>query len=149
MEYVTEGLPTTLTIGTMSVDIQHNMAGLPNKAEAKISFTYSRDIAKYVAKLLTLETWQRAYFVAGDVKTWNEIVTAAEVGKGVRFEVKYDSLESLRKGKVTELPGHARAYELFGALVSRRERCRCYRDCFRSMLCGRKRASLRMKDERC
>ncbi|KAL5389481.1 hypothetical protein DPSP01_002379 [Paraphaeosphaeria sporulosa] len=114
MEYVTEGLPSTLTINTMMFDVKHNAAALPNNGEAKITLTYSRDIAKYIPKLLMLEKWEPAYFIIGDVKSWNEVVAAAEKGKGVKFNVTYDSLEQLRVGKVTELPGHARMYERFG-----------------------------------
>ncbi|KAL1599833.1 hypothetical protein SLS60_007638 [Paraconiothyrium brasiliense] len=114
MEYVTEGLPSTLTINTLMIDIKNNAAGLPINGEGKITLTYSRDIAKYIPKLLTLEKWEQAYFVVGDVKSWNEIVAAAEKGKGVKFSVTYDSVEKLKRGEVTELPGHARSYELFG-----------------------------------
>lgn len=114
MEYVTEGLPSTLTVNTLMIDVKNNAAALPIKGEAKITLTYSRDIAKYIPKLLTLATWERAYFIVGDVKSWNEIVAAAETGKGVKFDVSYDPVEKLREGKITELPGHARSYELFG-----------------------------------
>ncbi|KAF2450150.1 NAD(P)-binding protein [Karstenula rhodostoma CBS 690.94] len=114
MEYVTEGLPTTLTLMTIMLDMKHNAAALPNKGDAKITLTYSRDIAKYISKLLTLSTWERAYFIVGDVKSWNEIVAAAETGKGVKFDVTYDAVEKLKHGQVTELPGYARMYELFG-----------------------------------
>jgi hypothetical protein len=114
MEYVTSGLPSTLTIGTLMLDVKNNTAALPNKGEARITITYSRDIAKYIPKLLTLKQWEQAYFIVGDVKSWNEIVAAAEAGKGVKFDVTYDPVEKLKQGQVTELPGHARAYELFG-----------------------------------
>ncbi|KAF2711411.1 hypothetical protein K504DRAFT_489296 [Pleomassaria siparia CBS 279.74] len=61
-----------------------------------------------------LERWERAYFIAADVKTWNEIVAAAEAGKGVKFDVSYDTTEKLQKGEVTELPGYTTMYEAFG-----------------------------------
>ncbi|KAJ4289073.1 hypothetical protein N0V90_011415 [Kalmusia sp. IMI 367209] len=114
MEVTVEGLPSYLAITPLMFDVKNNAASLPNKGEAPITLTYSHDIAKYVARLLNLQKWESAYYIAGDVKTWNEILAAAEASKGVKFNVSYDSIEKLQKGQVTELPGHAGVYELFG-----------------------------------
>lgn len=54
------------------------------------------------------------YHIAGDSKTLNEIVAAAEAGKGVKFNVSYDSLEKLQRGEVTELPSHTKSYAMLG-----------------------------------
>lgn len=114
MEYAVDGLPSTIKSHTLMIDVQNNAAALPNKGESRVTLTYSRDIAKYIPKLLGLQKWQQAYFIVGDIKSWNEVVAAAEAGKGVKFDVAYDSIEKLKQGQVTELPGHARAYETFG-----------------------------------
>ncbi|KAF2495431.1 NAD(P)-binding protein [Lophium mytilinum] len=114
MESFVQGLPTHLTVYPLEVDVENNTAGLPVKGEGPISLTYSRDIAKYVASLLSLDKWEQSYFITADVKTWNEIVAAAEVGKGVKFNVSYDSVEKLQRGEVTDLPGYAKMYEAFG-----------------------------------
>jgi hypothetical protein len=114
MEYYVQGLPSYLSIGSFEIDVENNAAGLPVKGEAPIALTYSRDIAKYVASLLSLEKWEQTYFITADVKTWNEIVAAAEAGKGFKFNVTYDPIEKLQRGEVTELPGHKKTYEAFG-----------------------------------
>lgn len=114
MEIIMEGLPTHIKANRLFIDVGNNVAAIPNKGEGKITLTYSRDIAKYIPKLLSLKNWEQRYFILGEVKTWNEIVAAAEVGKGVKFDVTYDSIEKLKKGEVTELPAHAAVYESFG-----------------------------------
>ncbi|KAF2812095.1 NAD(P)-binding protein [Mytilinidion resinicola] len=114
MESFVQGMPWYLTVYPLKVDIENSTAGLPVKGEGLISLTYSRDIAKYVASLLGLEKWEQSYFITADVKTWNEIVAAAEAGKGVKFNVSYDSIEKLQKGEATELPSYTKIYEAFG-----------------------------------
>lgn len=114
MEIAVEGLPSHLNVNALMIDVVNNAAGLPNQGEASVSMTYSRDIASYVVKLLGLPKWEQSYHIYGDVKTWNQIVAAAEAGKGIKFDVSYDSIEQLQQGKVTELPGHAVVYEYFG-----------------------------------
>jgi hypothetical protein len=114
MEYYVYKLPTHVDVNAITIDLEHNVAAIPNKGEAPITITYTRDIGTYVAALLSLDQWDEAYYIVGDVKTWNEILAAAEAGKGQKFTVEYDSLDKLKRGEVTELPSHAKSYEMFG-----------------------------------
>lgn len=114
LEYYVTGLPTHLTRHKIAVDVDANAAGIPGSGNVPITFTYTFDIAKFVAELLSLEKWEQKYFTVGDSKTWNEVVAIAEQAKGVKFVVSYDPVEKLEKGQITELPGHKKAYEEFG-----------------------------------
>lgn len=114
MEIAVQGLPSHLDVKPLVINVAHNAAALPASGTARIALTYSRDIARYVPKLLSLPAWDEKYFVAGDVRSWNEIVAAAEKGKGVKFDVAYDGVEKLERGEVTELPGHEALYAEFG-----------------------------------
>ncbi|KAH7562135.1 hypothetical protein J3E72DRAFT_266871 [Bipolaris maydis] len=66
-----------------------------------------------VAVLLTLPKWSKEYYIIGDKLTWNQVLQIAEDVKGVKFDVKYDSVETLKQGHITELPSHLLAYPFF------------------------------------
>ncbi|KAH6972894.1 hypothetical protein BKA56DRAFT_492850 [Ilyonectria sp. MPI-CAGE-AT-0026] len=94
----------------IAVDIEHNVAAIPGSGNVPVTFTHTRDVAKFVAASLELPKWDRESYVIGDTVTWNEFVRIAEEVKGAKFEVSYDSVEFLRTGKVTELPSHPPLY---------------------------------------
>lgn len=75
--------------------------------------THTHDIAKFVAASLTLPRWEPQTYVIGDRVTWNELLVLAEEAKGTKFTVSYDSLETLKSGKITELPSHVSLYPYF------------------------------------
>ncbi|KAF4459500.1 Isoflavone reductase like P3 [Fusarium albosuccineum] len=95
------------------IDIPHNIANLPGSGDVPIVFTYSFDVARFVAGLLTLGNWNKDSFVIGDKTTWNNFVKLAEEIKGTKFRVAHDSVELLRQGKITELPSHPSLYPFF------------------------------------
>ncbi|KAJ0151603.1 Uncharacterized protein HZ326_5974 [Fusarium oxysporum f. sp. albedinis] len=88
------------------VDIKHRAAAIPGSGDVPVTFTYSRDVAKFVAALLNLEKWEEATYIIGDKVTFNEMVKIAEEATGDKFNVVYDSVETLEKGELSELPGH-------------------------------------------
>ncbi|KAF7558017.1 hypothetical protein G7Z17_g311 [Cylindrodendrum hubeiense] len=94
----------------IAVDIEHNVAAIPGTGDTPVTFTHTRDVAKFVAASLELPKWERESYVIGDTVTWNEFVKIAEEVKGTKFEVSHDSLDLLRTGKVTELPSHPQLY---------------------------------------
>jgi nucleoside-diphosphate-sugar epimerase len=96
------------------VDVENNVAGLPGTGTDAIHFTYSFDVAKFTAALLALEKWERNYYVAGDIKTWNEVVEIVERAKGVKFKVVYDPVENLERGVINEIPGQRSAGAALG-----------------------------------
>lgn len=92
------------------LDIAHNKAALPGSGDVPVVFTHTRDVAKCVAASLDLAEWEKETYVKGDRLTWNEFVTLAEEVKGEKIEVVHDSVEMMRRGETTELPGQVPLY---------------------------------------
>lgn len=121
LEYYVSGLPTYVERFPVAVDINANVAGIPGSGKIPVSFTHTFDIGRYVAKLLGLEKWEKEYLLAGDNKTWDDVVSTVQAAKGVQMEVTYDSQEKLQSGQITEIPGYKKLYEAFGDVdVARR-----------------------------
>lgn len=110
------GLPKVSSYMSPSIlvlDIPGNTAVIPGTGNERISFTHTRDVARYVAALLDEEQWEQTTTVAGQTTTWNEFVKIAEEVKGVKFTVTYDGPEMYEHGKVTELPSQVAMYPFF------------------------------------
>ncbi|KAF6530271.1 hypothetical protein HZS61_001583 [Fusarium oxysporum f. sp. conglutinans] len=86
------------------VDLVHDTAAVPGKGDTPVTFTHTFDLAKYTDRVLGFTEWDREYWIIGDKATWNEVLQAAEEGKGTKFKVTHDSVEDLERGVVTELP---------------------------------------------
>ncbi|KAL2876310.1 hypothetical protein SGCOL_008486 [Colletotrichum sp. CLE4] len=97
--YVCPPLQSHLKSMAMVVDVVDNKAGVPGS-----------DLAKFVAAALTLPKWEKETYLVGDKLTWNQLVELAEAVKDVKFDVAYDSIETLEAGKVTRLPRHRSPY---------------------------------------
>ncbi|MBE3046205.1 hypothetical protein IMZ48_27440 [Candidatus Bathyarchaeota archaeon] len=109
----------------MILDIPHDAAAIPGSGNTTAMFPHSTDVAKFVTLILDLDKWDSVSYVERDRVTWNVFVHLAKEAKGKRhplfptfrlgavanyvpgtkFNVKYDSVESLKKGETTELPG--------------------------------------------
>ncbi|KAH6961727.1 hypothetical protein BKA56DRAFT_424379, partial [Ilyonectria sp. MPI-CAGE-AT-0026] len=98
---------------TMVLDIPNKTAAIPGTGDVPVVFTHTTDVAKYVAASLDLAKWEPVTYIVGDKVTWNEFLHLAEEATGAKFDVVYDSIEKLKGGEVTELPGHVAAYEFF------------------------------------
>ncbi|EWG54987.1 hypothetical protein FVEG_13060 [Fusarium verticillioides 7600] len=106
-------LKTYLDPLTVVLDIPARKAAIPGNPDQHLVFTYTKDVAKFTAKLLTLDKWDPVSYIIGDRLTWKEFTQLAEEVTGDKFDITYDSLELLKSGKVTELPGHKLAYPFF------------------------------------
>ncbi|KAG9495573.1 hypothetical protein J7337_013823 [Fusarium musae] len=107
-------LKTYLDPLTVVLDIPARKAAIPGNPDQHLVFTYTKDVAKFTAKLLTLDKWDPVSYIIGDRLTWKEFTQLAEENlAGDKFDITYDSLEQLKSGKVTELPGHKLAYPFF------------------------------------
>ncbi|WYZ42347.1 hypothetical protein EsH8_VI_000046 [Colletotrichum jinshuiense] len=95
------------------LDIPNNAAAIPGSGNTPSAFTHTKDVGKFVAASLDLEKWEPDTFIIGDKVTWNEFLQHAEAAKGTKFTVAYDSIDKLKTGQVTELPGHVPAYPFF------------------------------------
>jgi hypothetical protein len=110
LDYFSPGIPSYCRPSSFFVDVKNNKAGIPGSGDYPMYFTHTTDIGKYTAALLGTEKWGNRYFIAGDVKTWNEFIAIAERVKDTKFQVSYDSLEKLGNGEFTELPYHEELY---------------------------------------
>ncbi|WKT54439.1 NmrA-like domain [Fusarium oxysporum f. sp. vasinfectum] len=106
-------LKTYLDHLTIVLDVAGRKAAIPGNQNQPLVFTYTKDVAKFTAKLLTLEKWEQVSYIIGDRLTWKEFTQLAEDITGEKFEITYDSVELLKSGKVTELPGHVPLYPFF------------------------------------
>ncbi|RBR26253.1 uncharacterized protein FIESC28_00898 [Fusarium coffeatum] len=93
------------------LDIKHRTAAIPGSGDVPVTFTFSKDVARYVAAFLDLEKWEQRTFIIGDKVTMNEMVKIAEEATGDKFTVTHDDIETLKKGHLTELPGHVPMYD--------------------------------------
>ncbi|GKT80691.1 NmrA-like family protein [Colletotrichum tofieldiae] len=108
--YVSPPLKTHVKLLPIVIDVANNAAGIPGSGNVPVTCTYTIDLAKFVAASLSLPEWRKESYLISDKLTWNQIVQLIESAKGVKFNVTYDSLETLEAGKITELPGHVAAY---------------------------------------
>jgi hypothetical protein len=102
-------------LGTMPrvIDIAQSAAAIPVSGNVPVVFSYSFDVGRFVAALLTQPKWEKESVIIGDKITWNDFLALAEKAKGVKFDVKNDSLETLQKGQITELPSQRDLYPFF------------------------------------
>jgi hypothetical protein len=111
---------------TFVLDIAHKAASIPGTGNETMTFTYTKDLAKFVVAALDLQNWTYPMVCYSDKSTWNKAVKLAEEYRGVfgivwcnrfelmmtgtKFKIVYDSVEKLRSGDITELPAHTSAY---------------------------------------
>ncbi|KAF2163835.1 hypothetical protein M409DRAFT_26015 [Zasmidium cellare ATCC 36951] len=110
------GMPhikTHLTPLVMVLDIENRAAAIPGSGDVPATFTYSYDAARFVAALLDQPRWSKESKIIGDTVTWNEFLRTAEEVTGEKFDVTYDSIEKLKRFKITELPGHGKLYDKY------------------------------------
>jgi len=114
-----------LTPLVFAVDIANKTAAIPGATgDERITFTYTKDLAKFVVASLGLPKWDQVMYCYSDNATFKELVQIAEEMTGSKFNITYDSVEKLQRGEVTELPSHKYMYEFFpkpmlGGLLSK------------------------------
>ncbi|KAK7056241.1 hypothetical protein VNI00_002793 [Paramarasmius palmivorus] len=75
-------------------------ADIPGDGERKVSFTAAEDMGRFVAEATQLEEWPEKLDMAGDIKSYNEIVKIFEDVTGKKLQVRYkteDDVLSLLK----------------------------------------------------
>ncbi|KAM5527878.1 hypothetical protein FOXYSP1_19752 [Fusarium oxysporum f. sp. phaseoli] len=111
------GMPhveTYIPQASFVVDMANRRASIPGDGKQMMTFTYTKDVAKFVVEALDLKAWDRNTYVIGDKMTWEEFVKVAEEARGgEKFTVTYDSVEKLKNGEITELPGQVASYSSF------------------------------------
>ncbi|RYP09065.1 hypothetical protein DL765_008587 [Monosporascus sp. GIB2] len=80
------GMPhveTYLTPLVFAVDIAHKTAAIPGATgDETISFTYTKDLGKFVVAALNLPKWDQALHCYSDNATWNQLIQTAEETTG-------------------------------------------------------------------
>lgn len=95
------------------IDPQSDVAVIPGSGDTKVAFTHTWDIARYVSRLMDEEEWDETTYIIGSKVTFNELLRLFEEAKGTKFAVSHDSIDTLRQGKITELPSHPQVYPFF------------------------------------
>ncbi|KZL77926.1 isoflavone reductase like protein p3 [Colletotrichum incanum] len=111
--YLVPHIKTYMPPIALAIDVQNAAAAIPGTGDVPVVFTYTFDIARFVAAALDLPKWDKTSYVIGDKVTLNQFISHAEEARGVRFSVIKDSLEDLKAGRITELPSHPPLYPFF------------------------------------
>jgi len=105
--------PTYMPYMAIVFDIQNKIAAIPGDGETPVTFTLTRDVGKFVAASLDLESWDERSLIVGDKVKLNDMLKWAEAATGSKFQVTYDSVDNLKNSQVTELPANRARYPYF------------------------------------
>lgn len=89
--YGIPGVKTHFTPLSFVVDIAGRKAAIPGTGDEPMAFTYSYDLAKFVAAFLDVSEWNELTFCYGERTTWNDFVKVAEEVTGMFSLSKCDS----------------------------------------------------------
>ena len=67
---------------TLFIEPASKEAAIPGSGNTPVVFTYSQDVAKFTAVLLTLDKWERESYVIGTKLSLNEFLHLAEEVRG-------------------------------------------------------------------
>ena len=96
-------IPSNLRNFQWAFDFPSRRAVVLGTGNELITMTYSKDLARFVARLIDEDEWPEYSFISGSDVTQNQIVAIAEKALGDKLAVTYDSLEDLKAGKATVL----------------------------------------------
>ncbi|KAF9890593.1 hypothetical protein FE257_005724 [Aspergillus nanangensis] len=122
--YVAPHVKSYMNGRPLFLDIPNNASATPGSGNTPVGLSYSIDVGNFVAALIDETNWEKENFIIPDKVTWNEFVKIAEEAKGVKFSVQHDSIEDLKAGKMSELPGYEKVFyptlpkEKFGSVLS-------------------------------
>ncbi|KAF2492376.1 NAD(P)-binding protein [Lophium mytilinum] len=105
--------PTYLPYMGIILDIANGVAAIPGDGEQPVTFTLTRDVGKFVAESLSLESWEPTSYIVGDKVKLNDMLKWAEGATGKKFDVHYDDVAKLKTYQVTELPSNVPRYAFF------------------------------------
>lgn len=94
-------------------DLKHGMAVLPGDGTALMAVTYTADIARLVARSLSIPEWPRVLYIAGEVINGNDLVALAQRVLGEKLRVERDLMEDLYAKRAILLPSNKEAAKHF------------------------------------
>lgn len=77
--------PTYLPSLSVIVDVENMKAAIPGEGNTPIVFTYTADVAKFVAASLDLPKWPQRSVIVGDRITANQLVNLVEKARGKSY----------------------------------------------------------------
>ena len=92
-------VPSYLRPFKWAIDVSSRRAAIPGTGNEPITMTYSRDVTRFVARLVEEDKWPQYSLISGSDTTFNHIVALIEETIGDKLEVTYDGLEKLKKGQ--------------------------------------------------
>ncbi|KAK4939263.1 hypothetical protein LTR10_020460 [Elasticomyces elasticus] len=105
--------PTDMRALYTILDIPHSLAVVSGDGTATVAITYTKDVARLVARSIDLPKWPRVYTVAGAEISSNDLVELAERILGMSFKKEADSMDDLYARRATLLPSNAGAAVYF------------------------------------
>lgn len=81
------------------IDLPAGTADIPGDGKTPVPFTSTQDVGMFVAGSLDLERWEPVSGMAGDMKTFEELIEIAESVTGGKRKLlrRYTSAEEFRK----------------------------------------------------
>ncbi|OAA53203.1 NAD(P)-binding domain protein [Cordyceps fumosorosea ARSEF 2679] len=79
------------------VDAANGVALIPGDGEVKMATSYTKDVARYTALALELETWPLVMTTASSTVTLNELVKMVNRSRGRNLAVQHQSISALQQ----------------------------------------------------
>ncbi|KAF4990599.1 hypothetical protein FGRMN_8358 [Fusarium graminum] len=102
-------IPSHIRAANLIIDPEYNAAIIPGDGNTTIGLTHSTDAAKYTIALLDLPQWKRRYSIVTNRTTLLDAVNLAEEIKGVKFDIRYFSVEEMERGENDLTPSMKKA----------------------------------------
>ncbi|KAK2740024.1 nmra-like family protein [Colletotrichum kahawae] len=83
------------------VNVEKKWAVIPGDGSARVNFIASQDMAKFIARLMDLDKWDKISSIIAETRSISEILEISEKARGAKFRVAYDDLEKLKSGKIS------------------------------------------------
>ena len=75
-------IPSTLRPSQWAIDVATRRATIPGTGDDLVTLTYSKDVAKFVARLVDDDDWPEHSIISGSDVSMNDIVALAEKATG-------------------------------------------------------------------
>ena len=95
------------------IDPTNGIAVVPGDGNAKMAMSYTKDVARYTALSLELDSWPRVMTTASSTATPNEIVGLVEKNLGRKLAMTYQPIPALLRHENVVLLGNVHNAEEF------------------------------------
>ncbi|CAI0651643.1 unnamed protein product [Colletotrichum noveboracense] len=94
-------IPSHLRPFRWGLNVPARKAAIPGNGNEQFSVTYSKDLARFLDRLPDETSWPEWSIISGTDTCMNELVSLAEKVTGDKFDVVYDPVEDVQKGRAT------------------------------------------------